>query len=196
MLSLVLTCAFIGSLVLFVDIWQEKAFNIDRRTQTEVQHQNGNTAVINNSTLTVENYFPLRNCTAYPILHIINMTDNGSLNSTKTNIKEQSIKIDSYEIKRTYGDKELYPPYKVINATNFPTIEAFGMTKTTLIINWRYNRSESEADQGNYSIALLYTEHPDADIRLISREEGLPKMILNTLGGVLPYLFFVAFDWL
>ena len=191
-LSLVLTCAFIGSLVLFVDIWQEKAFNIDRRTQTEVQHQNGNTAVINNSTLTVENYFPLRNCTAYPILHIINMTDNGSLNSTKTNIKEQSIKIDSYEIKRTYGDKELYPPYKVINATNFPTIEAFGMTKTTLIINWRYNRSESEADQGNYSIALLYTEHPDADIRLISREEGLPKMILNTLGGVLPYLFFVA----
>jgi hypothetical protein len=197
--SLVLTIFFIGSLTFFVDVWQKQAFKIDRKTQTEVQLQNGNATIINNSTLIVENYFPFRNHTAYPIIYKINSTNIGSINFTETNLKEQNIKIDSYEIKRAYGDKELYPPYKVINSTAFPIVEAIGMTKTTLIINWRYNKTEPEAGQEEYSVGLLYTGSPNATIRLISREEGLNKEILNTFWGAIPYLFFVAsgfaFSW-
>ena len=199
-MSLVLAFFFVGSLKFFNDVWQEQAFKIDRKTQTEVQLQNGIATVVNNSTLIVENYYPLHNFTAYPIIYERNSTHIiWQSNYTQQNLAALNIIIDSYVIKTAYGENELYPPYKSINSTAFPVVETAGMTKTSLIINWRYNKTEAETVQEEKSYALLYTGSPNATIIRISPEEGLSREIVSILEGAIPYLFFItsgfAFSW-
>lgn len=187
LVSLVLTLSAIGSLFFVVEIWQEKAFNIDTKTQTEVQVQNGNEVRIYNYTYTVENYLPFRNWKSYPIIYIRNSTHViEQLNYTKQNLTKLEIKIDSFEWKRSYGDKELSPPYKIVNPPSFPIVEIKGMTKTTLLINWRYNNTRAREI---LTIFLRYASDPNGP-QVVS--DGLNMEIWRTLEGVLPYLFFVA----
>ena len=183
----------LGSCIFIAEIWQEKAFNIDRKTQTESQVQNGNEIVIHNYTFTVENYYPLRDFTAYPIIYLRNSTHVvEQFNYTEQDLTKLEIKIDSYEIKVFYGDKELSPSYKKVNPASFPVLPTRGMTKTTLIINWRYNMTETDAGQEKNRTALQYMRDPNAVVRRVTREYVLSKEIRNTLEGVFPYLFFVA----
>lgn len=177
----------------FFDIWQERAFNIDPKARTEVQVQNGNEVVIHNYTFTVENYYPLRDFTAYPTICLRNSTHViEQFNYTEQDLTKLKIKIDSYEKKVSYGDKELEPPYKEVNPASFPVLPTRGMAKTTLIINWRYNKTEADAGQEKNTIVLLYTNNPNVTFRRAPRGYFLSKEIRNTLEGVLPYLFFVA----
>jgi len=129
------------------------------------------------STIVVQNYFPGRSTQIVSTIRkVTNRTTDYFINNTAKNLEAENIKIYSYSYKIEYAGKEIIPQVKRKNPANFPKLNSFGMSKTTVTVNWSY--STSSWSQIRLSFCLKYT--------------WLPRMVEPPFETILLYLILVA----
>ncbi len=182
----------VSSFLGFYSLWADQAFNIEIKNPVEARFLDGNiTCFVYNLTYSVENYFPFKNYTIYPKIAKNNSNIYEPIDNTAKAFSDNKITISSFEIKTTYGDKELFSPYKIIDPRVLPVVHTPGLAKTTLIINWSYNQTTMEGGQSD-SFALLLTNNPNSTATRVSGDDLLPRKSFDLLWNTLPFVVFWA----
>ena len=143
----------IVSLFLFTALWEKNAIQ-PKFSVSNVETENTNSGKIYHiiSKADIELYFPNSRNNFQPNITKIGRPYNyvlrpnlGEITNTETSLKNEHIKVESYEATYWYGNEEIYSPIKETNLTYFPTLPAYPMTKNSYIIKWSYEIPENES---------------------------------------------------